>query len=113
MYEAIQFPDQTAAATATARLENQICLLGFQHGIYSDQGRIFDAMLFKTLNQALQVDKTRTIAFGPQSNAVVERIDRTVQSTLAKCNDREQSHWSKEVSYIVMVYRTSIHESIG
>ena len=78
-YEAIALPDQTASTTATALLENWVCQFGCPHSIHSDQGRNFESKLFKTLNLALQVNKTWTTAFQLQSNAVVERMNRTLQ----------------------------------
>ena len=112
-YEAIRLPDQTAYTTATALLENWICRFGCPHSIHSDQGRNFESKFFKSLNQALQVDKTRTTDFRPQSNAVVERMNRTLQSMLAKSVNDEQSNWSQQLSYVMMAYRTSVHESTG
>ena len=61
----------------------------------------------------MQVDKTRTTAFRPQSNADVERMNRTLQSMLAKCINDEQSNWSQQLPYVMMAYRTSVHESTG
>ena len=112
-YEALPLPDQTASTTATALLENWICRFGCPHIIHSDQGRNFESKLFKSMNQALQVDKTRTTALRPQSNAVVERMNRTLQSMLAKCINDEQSNWSQQLPYVMMAYRTSVHESTG
>ena len=111
--EAIPLPDQTASTTATALLENWMCRFGCPHGIHSDQGRNFESKLFKSLNQALQIDKTRTTSFRPQSNAVVERMNRTLQSMLAQCINDEQSNWSQQLPYVMMAYRTSVHESTG
>ena len=112
-YEATPVPNQTASTTATALLENWICRFGCPHSIPSDQGRNFESKLFKSLNQALQVDKTRTTAFRPQSNAVVERMNRTLQSMLEKCINDEKSNWSQQLPYVMMAYRTSVHESTG
>ena len=112
-YEAIPLPDQTASTTATALLENWICRFGCPHRIHTDQGHNFESKLFKSLNQALQVDKTRTTAFRPQLNAIVERMNRTLQSMLAKCVNDEQSNWSQQLPYVMMAYRTSVHESTG
>ena len=112
-YEAIPLPEQTAPTTATALFENWICRFGCPHSIHSDQVRNFESRLFKSLNQALQVDKTRTTAFRPQSNAHVERMNRTLQSMLAKCINDEQSNWSQQLPYVMMAYRTSVYESTG
>ena len=63
--------------------------------------------------QSLQIEKTRTTAFRPQSNAVIERMNRTLQSMLAKCVNDEQDNWSTQLPYVMMAYRTSVHESTG
>ena len=112
-YEAIPLPDQTVPTTTTALLSNWICHFGCPHSIHSDQGRNFESKPFKALNQALQVDGTRITAFRPQSNAVVERINRKLQSMLAKCINEKQSNWSQQLPYVMMAYRTSVHESTG
>ena len=88
-YEAIPLTDQTASTTATALFEKWLCPFGCPHSIDNDQGRISN--IFKSLKQALQVDKTRTTAFWPRSNAVVDRMNHTMQSTIAKHINDEQS----------------------
>ena len=57
------------------------------------------------------MDKTRTTAFHPQSNAVIERRDKTSQNFVAKCVNEEQSNWSQQLPYVMMAYRSSVHES--
>ena len=32
---------------------------------------------------------------------------------LAKCNDEDQTNWSVKVPYVLMAYRSSVHESTG
>ena len=86
---------------------------GCHHSLHGDQGRNFESNFFKALNQALQEDKSKTTAFRPHSNAVVERMDRTLQSMLAKCINEEESNRSQQLPYVMMAYRTSKHESTG
>ena len=112
-YEAIPLPDQTALTTANALLEHWICRFGCPHSIHSDQGRNFESQLFQSLSQALNIEKTRTTAYRPQSNAVVERMNRTLQAMLSKCINDEQNNWSQQLPYVMMAYRTSVHESTG
>ena len=109
-YEAIPPPNQTASTTLTALLEIRICRFGYPHSIHSDQGSNFESKRFKSLNQASQFDKSRTTAFRSQSNAIVERMNSTLQSVLAKCFSDEQSNWSQQLPYVLMAYRTSVHE---
>ena len=40
-------------------------------------------------------------------------MNRTLQSMLAKCIKDEQSNWPQQLSYVMMAYRTSVHESTG
>ena len=112
-YEAIPLPDQTAVTTANALVDHWISRFGCPHSLHSDQGRNFESKLFEHLMQLLDVDKTRTTPFHPQSNAVIERKNKTLQNMLAKCIIEEQSNWSQQLPYVMMAYRSSVHESTG
>ena len=59
------------------------------------------------------MDKTRTTAFHPQSNAVIEGKNKTLQNMLAECENEEQSNWSQQLSFVMMAYQSSVHESTG
>ena len=61
----------------------------------------------------LEINKTRTTSFHPQSNAVIERMNRTLLSMLSKCIDGNQSDWSSLLPFVLMAYRSSVHESTG
>ena len=63
--------------------------------------------------QLLEMDETKTTPFHPQSNAVIERMNKTLQNMLAKCINEEQSNWSQQLPYATMAYRSSVHESTG
>ena len=112
-YEAVPLPDQTAEMTATALLEHWISRFGVPVSIHTDQGRNFESKLFQSLMQSLQIDKTRTTSFHPQSNAVIERMNRTLLNMLAKSVDDFQSNWTQQLPYVMMALRTSVHESTG
>ena len=40
------------------------------------------------------MDKTKMTDFHPQSDAVVERMNKALQNMLANCINEEQSNWS-------------------
>ena len=63
--------------------------------------------------QSLEIEKTRTTAFKPQSNAFIEWMNRTLQNMLAKCVNDEQNNWSTQISYVMTAYRTSKYGSTG
>ena len=112
-YEAIPLPNWTAYTTANALLEHWICRFGCPESIHTDRGTNFDSELFRVLMQKLEINKTRTTAFHPQSNAVCERMNRTLLNMLAKCIDEDQTNWSQQLPYVLMAYRASVHESTG
>ena len=106
-YEAVPLPDQRVSTIATALIEHWISRFGCPHSIHSDQGRNFESLLFKNLLSLLEIDKSRTTAFHPQSNAVIERMNRTLQNMLAKCIKAEQNNWSQQLPYVMMAYRST------
>ena len=112
-YEAIPLPDQTAATTSDALLERRICRFGCPYSIHTYRGTNFESQLFASLLQKLENDKTRTTAFHPQSNSVIERMNRTLLNMLAKCIDEDQTNCSGKLPYVLMAYRSSVHESTG
>ena len=40
-------------------------------------------------------------------------MNKTLQNMLAKCINEEQSNWSQQLPYVMMAYRSSVHESTG
>ena len=84
-YKVIPLPDQTAVTTAKTLVDHCISRFGYPRRLHSDQGRNFESKLFAQLMEFLEMDKTRTTLFHPQTNAVIERMKKTIQITLANC----------------------------
>ena len=112
-HEAIAVLDPSALTTAKALMDHWITRIGCPDSFHSDQGRIFEAKLFTSLTKLPQLDKTRTIAFHPQSNAVIERTNRTLLRMLDNTTDKNQRIWSELLPYVMLAYRTSVHDSTG
>ena len=112
-YEAILLPDQQASTTANALLEHWICRFGCPNSIHTDQGRNFESALIQQLMTLLEVNKTRTTSSRTQSNSVIERMNRTLLNMLTKSIDKQQANWSYFLPFVLMAYRSSVHESTG
>ena len=110
-YEAIPLPDQPAEMSATAVIEHWIRQSGTPVSIYIDQGQNFGSKTFQSLLQFLQIDKTRTTSFHPQSNPVIDRMNRTLSNMSAKTVDDFQSNWTQQLPYLRMAFQSSVHES--
>ena len=84
-YEAIPLPGQTAVTIANGLADHWINRSGYPYSLHSDQGQNFGSKLFEQLMQPLERDETRTKPFHPQSNAVIERTNKTLHSLLEMC----------------------------
>ena len=110
-YEALPLPDQTAVRTANALVDHWISRFGCPHSLHSNQRSNFESKFFEQLMQLLEMNKTRITSFHPQSNAVIEKMIKTLQNMLAKCVNAEQSNWPEQLPYAMMAYRSSVRES--
>ena len=111
--EAYALPNQEAETVATALIEEFVCRYGVPLQIHTDQGRNFESALFKEVCQLLNIDKTRTTALHPQSDGMIERFNRTLETMLSLFVSENQRDWDKCLPYVMMAYRTSVHETTG
>ena len=81
-YEAIPLPDYTAATASDALLERWICRFGSPYSIHTDRGTNFESQLFANILKKLEIDKTRTTVSRPQTNSVIDRMNRTLLTCL-------------------------------
>lgn len=79
--------------------------------IHSDQGRQFESQLFKEMCNLLGIDKTRTTAFYPASDGLVERVQRTIEDMLSKYIKSSQRDWDEILPFVLMAYRSSKQEA--
>ena len=67
------------AITVAKCLVNEfICRFGVPEQLHSDQGRNFESKVIKNVCDLLQIRKTRTSPYHPQSDGLVERFNRTL-----------------------------------
>ncbi|MES9880089.1 MAG: reverse transcriptase domain-containing protein [Sedimenticola sp.] len=100
--------------TVTNVLVNEvICRFGLPMRIHTDQGRQFEADMFQQMCLLFDIDKTRTTAYHPQSNGLVERFNRTLLRMMTKFVSADQRDWDEKLPFIMMAYRSSQHETTG
>ena len=61
----------------------------------------------------LQIQKTRTTPYHPQSDGMVERNNRTILTMLSAFVNEHQNDWDEHLPYISMAYRAAEHETTG
>ena len=80
--------------------------------LHSDQGRNFESTLFHQVLQAFGIHKTRTTAYHPQSDGMVERFNRSLLQLL-RCYVDTEDDWERYLPLVLYAYRTAQHSSTG
>eukprot|EP00731_Ephydatia_muelleri_P029955 Em0021g478a len=81
------------------------------YGSRHDQGRNFESNLVKEICRLLEILKTRTTPYHPQSDGMIERFNRTLLSMLKRATIDAERDWDLKLPCLMMAYRTSIHET--
>ena len=111
--EAYALRDQTAQSVADVLVTEFISRFGVPRTVHSDQGRNFESELFTQMCTLLGADKTRTVAYRPQSDGLVERFNRTLQQMLKILVNEARDDWHELLPYVTMAYRATPQESTG
>ena len=109
--EAFAMPNQEAETVAQILVKEVICRFGVPYSLHSDQGTNFESTLFQQVCQILGIHKTRTTAYHPQSDGLVERFNRPLQAMIATYVKDDQTDWDDHLPHIMMAYRSSEHAS--
>ena len=111
--EAIPVPDQTAATIARVLVDQVFSRFGAPAELHSDQGRMFEAELFRNVLEIMGIRKTRTIPGHPQSDGAVERLIRTVTQQLAIFARHNPTDWDLQVQLVMLSLRVAPHTTTG
>jgi transposase InsO family protein len=111
--EAYPIADQEARTISEVFVTQFIARFGCPMLVHTDQGRNFESKLFKEMCVMLGVKKTHTMAFRPQSNGIVERMNKTIGSLISAYVSENQRTWDKNLAVLMMAYRATPHETSG
>ena len=110
--EAYAIPNLTAETVANKLLDEFFLRFSLPEQIHSDQGSQFESKLFQELARILQIKKTRTTPYHPQSDGVVERFNRTLLSMLATVLEDNPWDWEDQLRKVCYAYNTSAHSGL-
>ena len=94
-------------------MDEFFCRFSVPEQLHSDQGRQFEANVMQEVCRLLQIDKTRTTPYHPQSDGLVERFNRTMLAMLASTVEEDPSNWEQHLRKVCMAYNTYVHPSTG
>lgn len=102
-------PNQTALTVARCLFEDNVLMHGVPEILHSDQGRQFEAEVIQSLCGWLGIRKTRTTAYNPKSDGMVERHNQTLIDQLAKMLLSHGGEWDTYMKQVAFAYNTSQH----
>ncbi|KRZ61857.1 Transposon Ty3-G Gag-Pol polyprotein [Trichinella nativa] len=103
--EAFALPNAEGRTVAGALVNDLYCRYGSPETLHSDQGRNFESELVKEVCQLFRVAETRTTAYHPQSDVLVERMKRTLLGLLAKASIDHPDDWDAHIDRVLLPYR--------
>ena len=104
--EAIPIADITADTVAKAFVSRWISVFGAPSIITTDRGRQFESALFQSLGRLLGSKRTRTTAYHPASNGLVERFHRQLKAALMSSDN--PNSWTISLPLVLLGIRTAI-----
>ena len=111
--EAYPMPDQQAETTAHKLVNEFISRFGIPLEIHSDQGRNFESQLFQEVCNLLEIKKTRSTPYRPQSNGLIERFNRTLGKMIRSFVGLNKLEWDCHIPLLTAAYRSTVHPATG
>ena len=102
-----------AETIAEVYVTNVISRFGAPTSLHTDQGSNFNSDLFLAVCRLLGVKKTRTTAYHPEGDGMVERFNQTLEGLLSHVVNEQGVDWDLHIPACLMAYRSSVHKSTG
>ena len=111
--EAYAIPNQESETILQKLVDEFFCRFGFPVYLHSDQAQNFNSNVFMDLCSALGIHKTRTTAYHPECDGMVERFMKSVSAMLSHYVSTTQRDWDEVLPKVLLAYRTSVHQTTG
>jgi len=111
--EVFPLPDQRATTVAKALIDGIVSHHGIPTTLHSDQGGSFDNEVLREVCRMVGIRKVRTSPYHPQSDGLVERLNRTLLQLLSKFVADKPATWDQWLELLLFAYRTSVQASTG
>ncbi|XP_064468552.1 uncharacterized protein LOC135379836 [Ornithodoros turicata] len=109
--EAVPIIDMRAETVARALLDAWICRYGTPDQVVTDRGAQFESSLFHELCGLFGTTRTRTTAYHPCANDLVERFHRQMKSCFRALRHPEK--WTSALPLILLHVRACLKPDLG
>lgn len=109
--EAIPLKETTTTAIASAFVYGWVARFGTPSEITSDRGPQFTSAMWSALAKLLGSTVTRTTAFHPQANGIVERFHRNLKDALR--SRLIDGNWYDQLPWVLLGIRTAPKRDLG
>ena len=103
----LPIPNQSAETIGKSLVDGFISKFGCPSEIHTDQGKYINGVLMQKLWELLQIAKTRTTPYHPQSNGQIESSNRQVLQTISCYLKNKQCDWDLHLQQIAGVIRAT------
>lgn len=111
--DAFPLRNHTARVVAEVLATRYFKYHGAPLNLHSDQGPEFESKLFKAFTSLYGVTKIRTSPYRPQSDGMVERLNRSLLNMLSAFVSDSAMDWDEHLPFAVQAYNSSVHSSTG
>ena len=102
--EAVPLSDISAESVARAFVMHWVSRFGVPLTLTTDRGRQFESTLWSTAMHILGIKRTRTTAYHPIANGLVERLHRTLKAALRT----HTSRWTEALPLVLLGMRSAV-----
>ena len=94
-------------------IDHIVCRHGAPAELLSDRGANLLPSLLVDLCRLLVMRKVNTTASNPQTDGLVENVNRTIRAMIAKHAHKSGNDWDKYLQQLLFAYRVKPHDSSG
>ena len=111
--EAYLAPDQTNETVVQLLVDNVVCRHGVPVELMSYQGANLLSTLMVDVCKPLGIKKVNSTSYRPQTDGLVENVNRTLRAMIAKHAHKFGPEWDVYLQQLLFAYRVKPHESTG
>ncbi|XP_029442988.1 uncharacterized protein LOC115083327 [Rhinatrema bivittatum] len=103
----------TRASVVAPALVSIFCEFGFPREVLTDRGTNFMSRELAALWNQFGIKHTRTAAYHPQTDGLVERYNQTLKAMMRACLERDSGDWDRLIPFLLFASREVPQASTG